>query len=516
MFFTRCSLAAALALAATAHAGPYAPAAGQPGSTAIIQTSSSFVGWATAYLDYLPGPNVDAGFQTPAKALGAATGDPTDVVVLGDSGRITLTFNGFIANGPGADFAVFENSFSDTFLELAWVEVSSNGTNFFRFPNFSLTPGAIGAFGSLDPTNLDGLAGKYRGGYGTPFDLDLLKTVPGLDVNAVRYVRIVDIVANGTALDSMGRPIYDPHPTVGSGGFDLDAVGVIHAAPVPEPSTVALMLGGLAVFALLGRRRMRRAALVLAGATALPAAAAITTFDDLTLAPASFYLPGATTTFQSGAARFNHDFTNFGGGCCWTGWSYSNTTDTTTPGFTNQYSAYAGGGNAGSTNYGVAFLGAPTITFDIPSIVAGAYFTNTTYAALSMLNGDSFAKKFGGATGNDADFFKLTVTGWSAANQETGSVEFYLADYRFANNSSDYIVRDWRFVNLASLGAVSKLTFGLASSDNGAFGINTPAYFALDDLTVTAVPEPSELALVAAGLVMLSIARRRCASARRR
>lgn len=516
MFVTRCFLAAALALAATAHAGPYAPAAGQAGSTAIIQTSSSFVGWATGYLDYLPGSNVDAGFQTPAKALGIATGDPTDVVVLGDSGRITLTFNGFIANGPGADFAVFENSFSDTFLELAWVEVSSNGTNFYRFPSFSLTPGAIGAFGSLDPTNLDGLAGKYRGGYGTPFDLDLLKTVPGLDVNAVRYVRIVDIVGDGTALDSMSRPIYDPYPTVGSSGFDLDAVGVLHAAPVPEPATVVLMLAGLAAFALLGRRRMRRAALMMAGATALPAAAAITTFDDLALAPSSFYLPGATTTFQSGAASFNHDFTDYGGGCCWTGWSYSNTTDTATPGVTNQYGAYAGGGNAGSANYGIAFLGAPTITFDIPSIVAGGYFTNTTYAALSMLNGDFFAKKFGGATGNDADFFKLTITGWSATNQTTGSVDFYLADYRFANNAQDYIVRDWTFVNLATLGTVARLTFGLTSSDNGGFGMNTPAYFALDDLAVTAVPEPSELALVAAGLVMLAMARRRWACARRR
>ena len=517
MFFTRCSLAAALALAATAHAGPFAPAAGEAGSTAIIQSSSSFVGWATGYLDYQPGPNVDAGFQTPAKALGAATGDPTDVVVLGDSGRITLTFGSFITNGTGADFAVFENSFSNTFLELAWVEVSSNGTDYFRFPNFSLTQNAIGAFGSLDPTNLDGLAGKYRGGYGTPFDLDILKTVPGLDVNAVRYVRIVDIVADGTALDSMDRPIYDPHHTVGSGGFDLDAVGVIHAAPVPEPSTVVLMLGGLAAFALLGRRRMRRAAITIVGVTALPAAAAITTFDDLTLAPASFYLPGATTTFQSGAASFNHDFTNFGSGCCWSGWSYSNTTDTTTPGSTNQYSAYAGSGNAGSANYGIAYLGSPTVQFDGPSIVSGGYFTNSTYTALSMLNGDDFAKKFGGDSGNDADFLKLTINGWNAANQPTGSVDFYLADYRFAENASDYIVRDWRFVNLASLGAVSRLTFGLSSSDNHpVYGMNTPAYFALDDLTVTAVPEPSELALIAAGLAMLALVRRRCGSTRRR
>ena len=100
----------------------------------------------------------------PDSALGAADAavDPANVVVLGDSGRITLTFSGVIYNGPGFDFAVFENGFSDTFLELAWVEVSSDGTHFFRFPGFSLTPSAVGSFGTLDPTNIEGLAGKFR------------------------------------------------------------------------------------------------------------------------------------------------------------------------------------------------------------------------------------------------------------------------------------------------------------------------------------------------------------------
>ncbi|MBK8017380.1 MAG: PEP-CTERM sorting domain-containing protein [Betaproteobacteria bacterium] len=249
-----------------AVAGPYAPAAGQPDSTALAAADPSISAWATGYLDYLPGANVSDTFKTPQKALGAASGNPTDVVSLGDSGRITLTFSGAILNGAGADFAVFENSFSDTFLELAWVEVSSDGANFFRFPGFSLTANAIGAFGTLDPTDLDGLAGKYRGGYGTPFDLDLLKSVPGLDVDAVRFVRIVDIVGDGSALDSLPavaggpNPIYDPTPTTGSGGFDLDGVGVIHyAAAVPEPSTAWLLAAG-AVVAVIRFARRRNAA----------------------------------------------------------------------------------------------------------------------------------------------------------------------------------------------------------------------------------------------------------------
>ncbi len=158
-----------------------------------------------------------------------------------------LTFDHPITNGADWDFAVFENSFNDTFLELGYVEVSSNGNDFFRFPNESLTPNPVGAFGSVDPTNIDGLAAKYRQGYGTPFDLNLLAGVsPLLDVNWVPYVRIVDIVGDGTYLDSFNRPIYDPHKTTGSGGFDLDAIGVRHfAAAVPEPGTAILLLTSL-------------------------------------------------------------------------------------------------------------------------------------------------------------------------------------------------------------------------------------------------------------------------------
>jgi PEP-CTERM motif len=254
-----CVAGAALSLAlpmAAQAAGPFAPAAGQAGSTAVSKSDPSIVQWATGYANYLPGSNVDATWKTPEKALGSAQGTSTDVVVLGDSGQITLTFSGSIFNGPGADFAVFENSFTDTFLELGWVEVSSNGTDFFRFANYSFTEAAVGGFGSVDPTNIEGLAGKYRQGFGTPFDLSSLAGTPGLDINDVRHVRIVDIVGNGTQFDSYpaefggAHPIYDPYPTTGSSGFDLDAVGVMHfnaATAVPEPGTLGLFGLGLAM-----------------------------------------------------------------------------------------------------------------------------------------------------------------------------------------------------------------------------------------------------------------------------
>ncbi|MEM9444372.1 MAG: hypothetical protein AAGA18_03375 [Verrucomicrobiota bacterium] len=227
-------------------AGSFAPAAGQPGSTAIAVSDSSFVGWATGYQDFVMGP-VDisdpggplATFGQTVNILGKADSDGAEhpVLSLGDGGSVVLTFDSFIYNGPGADFAVFENSFSDTFLELAYVEVSSNGIDYFRFPSVSETQTAtqVNSFGVLDPTELYNFAGKYRAGFGTPFDLEELKTTnPLLDVDRITHIKIIDAVGSidnsYATLDSLGNRVNDPWKTpFASGGFDLDAVGVIHA-----------------------------------------------------------------------------------------------------------------------------------------------------------------------------------------------------------------------------------------------------------------------------------------------
>ncbi|HEY0976019.1 MAG TPA: T9SS type A sorting domain-containing protein [Flavobacteriales bacterium] len=220
----------------------FAPPAGQPGTTALHADSSAFLAWAVA-CSTERGPmdlsDPAAGNATYGEASDA-TGPPdgSAVISLGDGGRATLTFAQAITNGPGWDFAVFENGLNDTFLELAFVEVSSDGSAFFRFPATSNTQTEvqINAFGTIDATQVDNLAGKYRALYGTPFDLGQLIDTPGLDVQAITHVRIVDVVGciqeSYATHDHQGRKVNDPWSTAfASSGFDLDAVGVIHHVP---------------------------------------------------------------------------------------------------------------------------------------------------------------------------------------------------------------------------------------------------------------------------------------------
>jgi hypothetical protein len=252
------------------------PQVGQPGSLAIAKTDSAFTEWASSVAAFTRGPqdisdpgSPLASFGVPGNALGPGNANNSNLVSLGDGGSITLGFSSPITNGPGADFAVFENGFlvgnaGLAFLELAFVDVSSDGANFFRFASVSLTQTntQVGGFGLLDARNLNNLAGKYIAGFGTGFDLNELANVsPLLDVNNVIAVRITDVVGSidprfGT-LDSRGDIINDPFTTPSAtSGFDLNGVGVIHA--VPEPSSAILCFVGFAIALRRARRRRGR------------------------------------------------------------------------------------------------------------------------------------------------------------------------------------------------------------------------------------------------------------------
>ena len=170
----------------------------------------------------------------------------------------------------------------------------------------------------------------------------------------------------------------------------------------------------------------------------------------------------------------------------WSGWSISTKTDTLSAGFTNQYSAIPGSGVDGSSTYAVSFVSSGSkihLTDDAAGgSLAGLYVTNNTYAYLSMLDGDTFTKRFGGETGDDPDFLLLSIKKYLNGELSTDSVDFYLADYRFADNSQDYIVKDWNFIDLSSLGDVDSLRFSITGSDTGQFGLNTPAYVCVDNI----------------------------------
>jgi hypothetical protein len=215
--------------------------------------------------------------------------------------------------------------------------------------------------------------------------------------------------------------------------------------------------------------------------------AAVATFEDVPLTPGSYW-NGADQSgrFTSGSASFNNLCEDPNSGY-WEGFACSNCTDTNDTEYTiAQYNAIPGCGQGGTPNYAVAFTGweiIPTITFDTPQVFTGLYVANTCYAFYEMRDSRSFfTKKFGGDTGDDPDWFKLTITGFDPNGLSTGDVEFYLADFRFENNALDYILDSWAFVDLTPLGHVKSLQFTLSSSDTGDWGMNTPGYVCIDTL----------------------------------
>jgi hypothetical protein len=216
----------------------FAPPAEQEGTTAIRADSNIFVAWAEegivqqSWMDISDTLLGKVSYGEIENIFGIAD---NNTISLGDGGIAKIHFDTPIIDGEGYDFAVFENSFSDDFLELAFIEVSSDGQNYFRFSTISNTQTdiQIGTFGIIDATKINNFAGKYRAMYGTPFDLDEMKDIQGLDIMQITDIKIIDVIGSinleFATYDSQNQIINDPYPTsFASGGFDLDAIGAIH------------------------------------------------------------------------------------------------------------------------------------------------------------------------------------------------------------------------------------------------------------------------------------------------
>ena len=268
-------------------------------------------------------------------------------------------------------------------------------------------------------------------------------------------------------------------------------------------------------------------------------------FEDLAVGTSGFYngdsgIGTNSIGWSSGGAFFSNTFdASFGG--FWSGWSYSVIGDTTTPGVGNQYASFPGGGanaaggvDAGGT-YAVASGDGAFVNLPSMTLAQSLRMANTTYAALAVRDGidrnDGGQPFVTGPFGSMAsisrpgyqasldpggnDFFRVTITGFDAPDatgNQTGSLTRYLADYRDDKSDNpdgvlfggaDYVLADWVEVDLTALGGARSFSLSFETTDIGTFGPNTPAYLAIDSLTVTAIPEPGTFAVIAAGFSVL-------------
>ena len=231
----------------------------------------------------------------------------------------------------------------------------------------------------------------------------------------------------------------------------------------------------------------------------------VSTFENLNLKDSSYW-NGADYSggFSSGNAFFVNFYDTVAGDF-WNGFAASTMRDSVTSSYTNMYSVYSTRGAQNSATYALGYSNSKIVLTGAAKgkQVDGFFINNGTYTYKDMKYGSAFSKKFGGASGNDSDFFKIIVSAWkNGGNPADTTIEFYLADFRNPDNSKDYFITDWTWVNLKPLKDIDSLEITFASSDVGDWGINTPTYFYMDNFTTldsntpTSVDEINQLAAV--------------------
>ena len=217
-------------------------------------------------------------------------------------------------------------------------------------------------------------------------------------------------------------------------------------------------------------------------ATAFAFAQDPATFEDVQLGSNGIWQPPfGSNEMSSGGWLFTNNTQNG----YWGGFTASNRTDLNQSGLDAQYTAAAGCGYDGSTQYAVAYtMGVQTEVYAADGqshTVTGCYVTNNLWTYQDILQGGYGEPPYGGTTGNDPDWFKVTATGKNASGQTVGTLDFYLADFRFANNEEDYILNTWEWFDLSPLGNVATISFSLSSSRGSGYNMITPAYFCMDN-----------------------------------
>ena len=378
-----------------------------------------------------------ASYGKPYNAQGCPDSTTTTCVALGDGGIALITFSSPIIDGEGEDFCVFENGFNSTYLELGFVEVSSDGEHFYRFPATSYT-----TYNDIRPELLNNIAGKHEVGWGTPFDLSEIEDDEFFNRNNVRYVRIVDIIG-GLDTDSQGNVIYDGTSGGPSTGYDLTGVGVLNQGS----SYFVADCEGL-----------------------------LTSADTHELISADNGEMDADGNYRLSylSNGLLYDALGLYGGMFACGFGPSN--HTTSTGVTSYSSAslcgLEGVGNTYMIGYYSDWIGTEEHNVvrkedDTPFYPIGVY-VNNSMSAYNYMNTASFA--------NDGHYLNIIATGYDEDGNVTGSSITSLAT---ANN----LVKEWKYLDLTPLNECVKVVFSLQTDDDSGYGMNIPAYFCIDAFT---------------------------------